>query len=49
MFDPIKKRRQLEKRGWSPKRIDAYMNHCRHFTINPEKAAKHDQRKQSRR
>jgi len=38
-FNPEQKRRQLERRGWSEKRIDAYMNHCRHFTINHKKAA----------
>lgn len=36
-FSPEQKRRELKARGWSEKRIDAYMKHCR-FTINHKKA-----------
>jgi hypothetical protein len=42
MFDPEKKRKELERRGWSPKRIDAYMNHSRNFVINPFKKPTRD-------
>ena len=45
-FDPDKKRKELKRRGWSPKRIDAYMNHSRKFIINPEKQGRtHEQSK----
>lgn len=36
-FDPERKRRQLRKRGWSEKRIDAYLRHSTQFnTTKPQ-------------